>query len=407
MARPGRRAFALLAGALLLFAVGTNVQAGWLIVLASLMAGAVLAGVLLPPFMVRRVEIQRRAPDRVFQGDEVRVDLDVTNVGGAKLSLTVADPHLGRARLFVPSLRRHERVRVTTRRRAGRRGPNETRTVMVSSSAPFGVAIARRRVAAPGRTIVYPRVVPVRIPLALQAAAEAGPRALARRGDGQDYLGVREYRAGDSMRHVHWPSSARTGSLMVREFEREHRSRLGIVVDASADDGTQDTPLDLACAVAASVAVSAMDAGLTVMLATQGSGGPRSLVPADRAEALEWLAGVRPDPTPLAEALHVLTREIASCDALVLAMPSWAGAGGGWGAFRPSGDAIAWLPAPAMAALVDASSFRRTRRSPAVLGETNLDELERSLRRRGAAAVRIGATEDLEVCLERLFAAAA
>jgi hypothetical protein len=60
-------------------------------------------------------------------------------------------------------------------------------------------------------------------------AAAAAPRA----GSGTELFGVREYRPGDSLRRIHWRSSARHGELVVREFEPPGVQTLGIFVDPS------------------------------------------------------------------------------------------------------------------------------------------------------------------------------
>jgi uncharacterized protein (DUF58 family) len=60
-------------------------------------------------------------------------------------------------------------------------------------------------------------------------ASTASPRA----GYGNEVFGVREYRAGDSLRRIHWRSSARHGELVVREFEPPGLQTLTILVDPS------------------------------------------------------------------------------------------------------------------------------------------------------------------------------
>src|SRR5439155_23569337 len=171
---PGRRALGLTVGALLLFAVGTNVQAGWLIVLASLLVGSVLVGMILPPFMVRGVRVERRAPTEAFQGDEVPVDLVVEGARrGVRLSLSVRDPNLGPTTVFVPVLRPGERTTLTSRRPALRRGMAEPCPMTISSSAPFGVARATRRANSTETTMVYPRLVPLRPRRLPHASAQA------------------------------------------------------------------------------------------------------------------------------------------------------------------------------------------------------------------------------------------
>ena len=41
---------------------------------------------------------------------------------------------------------------------------------------------------------------------------------------------LREYQPGDDLRHVHWKSTAKTGRLMVRQYEESRRSRMAVVL---------------------------------------------------------------------------------------------------------------------------------------------------------------------------------
>ncbi len=68
--------------------------------------------------------------------------------------------------------------------------------------------------------IVYPAPIPVSLEISPATGwgtseMEAGKH----RGSGIEPRGIREYVEGDPMRYVHWPSSARTGALMVKDFE--------------------------------------------------------------------------------------------------------------------------------------------------------------------------------------------
>jgi uncharacterized protein (DUF58 family) len=51
------------------------------------------------------------------------------------------------------------------------------------------------------------------------------------KGRGQDLYSLRDYVHTDSARLVHWKATARSGSLMVREFTREEDSRVLLVLD--------------------------------------------------------------------------------------------------------------------------------------------------------------------------------
>ena len=68
-------------------------------------------------------------------------------------------------------------------------------------------------------------------------------------GDGEQLRELREHRAGDPLRRVAWKATAKRGRLMVREYEREERDVVWLVLDASIELGAGnpgDTPLDRA-----------------------------------------------------------------------------------------------------------------------------------------------------------------
>jgi uncharacterized protein (DUF58 family) len=76
-----------------------------------------------------------------------------------------------------------------------------------------------------------------------------GEYTVNRPGDGFDFYGLREYADGDSFRDINWKASAKTGDIMVNEFELSTGSEITILVDGRAitDVGPEDrTPFVLA-----------------------------------------------------------------------------------------------------------------------------------------------------------------
>jgi uncharacterized protein (DUF58 family) len=327
MLRPRKRAAGLLLGAGILFFLGSNVQAGWLFVLAAFLIGAVLAGVVLPGRMLRGLKVERRAPDLVHQNDEALVDLMVTNRSrGMRLSILIEDTHLSASTIFLPSVAPGETVEVTTSRPGLRRGWNGPSETTLRTVAPFGIAERRRRVSIEGRTLVLPMVVPLGEQSFIEPVAtnDNAIHSWPRVGRGPEYLGIREYRPGDSMRHVHWPSTARTGSVMVREFEQETTRRMAIVVDTSRDAGGVWTPLDRCCCAAASIALAARAHGHGARLVMAEEGRPEVLSRADDNELLERLALLQPDARlPFASLLGGLGSELRGVETVVLVLPTW------------------------------------------------------------------------------------
>ena len=177
-----------------------------------------------------------------------------------------------------------------------------------------------------GSTIVLPAVIPLG-PLPFLANASdpsRSSRSMPHRGSGPEYLGIREYRPGDSPRHVHWPSTARTGTVMVRELEEERTRRVALVVDTLADVGDIGTPLDACCTVAASIARVAIAEGHGIRTVAMRVG--RSVDvwdDVDEGPLRRRLAALVPDGVPLAETLDRASEAFRDVDVVVLVFPTW------------------------------------------------------------------------------------
>lgn len=94
------------------------------------------------------------------------------------------------------------------------------------------------------------------------------------RGDGSDLRELREHRPGDPFRRIAWKASARRGTLLVREFEREERDIAWIVLDASVElwaGPLGRAPLDIAIDEAASLCARYLSRGDRVGVAIFGA----------------------------------------------------------------------------------------------------------------------------------------
>jgi hypothetical protein len=87
---------------------------------------------------------------------------------------------------------------------------------------------------------------------------------------------IREYVAGDSRRQIHWRSTAKTGRLMVRQYEESRRSRMAIVLASAESEFLDDDEFELAVACAASLGLRAVRDARDVVIAT-GSEVPRAV----------------------------------------------------------------------------------------------------------------------------------
>ena len=121
----------------------------------------------------------------------------------------------------------------------------------------FGFLKACRRVVAPVDSLV---VLPKRYQLPeLQLEGEAeyqpGGVALANSiGQAEEFIGLREYRAGDPPRQLHYKSWARTGKPIIKETVDEYLPRYAVVLDTFADHDPAGE-FEAAVSIAASYAV--------------------------------------------------------------------------------------------------------------------------------------------------------
>ena len=100
---------------------------------------------------------------------------------------------------------------------------------------PFGLQRVTVPLGEAGVLVVYPRLVDLdRLFSETGARAHEGRRMLLRRPSGFDLHGVREYEEGESLRRVHWRSTARRGQLMVKELEDAPRDETAVVLDTDA-----------------------------------------------------------------------------------------------------------------------------------------------------------------------------
>ena len=379
-----KRAAGLAVGAATLFLLGTNVEAGWLFVLCALMLGTIVTGMVLPRRMLRGIEVERRAAEEVVQGDETPVELIVTNRGrGVRLGVGLDDPHLAATSLYLTKILPGERVEIDTARVAAKRGVHEGSVVTLRSVAPFGVAERRRKLPVAGSTTVLPAVLPLGpLPfLGRGSDPQRMARSTARRGGGPEYLGVREYRPGDSQRHVHWPSTARTGTVMVRELEEERSRRLAIMVDTLTDVGGTGTPLDACCTAAASIAREAVAEGHGIR--SIAATGRNDVVIADDVDELGFrrrLASLEPDGTTFAGLISRAGDALAGVDTVVLVFPTWRSNGDGPLEEKVEELAASGMHVVALVVEVDPALGRRV----ATLRSDEVDRLATALSTAGA-----------------------
>jgi len=136
-----------------------------------------------------------------------------------------------------------------------RRGLLRFAGISLARRDPFGLFRGFVRKALPQTVIVLPKRYPLPA-LALPGASEYQPGGITMAssiGESEEFVSLRDYRPGDPLRRVHWRSWARTGRLIVKEYQAEFFVRHALVLDTFAGPDRLEE-LEEAISVAASFA---------------------------------------------------------------------------------------------------------------------------------------------------------
>ena len=150
---------------------------------------------------------------------------------------------VARARGDHAAVRSGEAVRVSMSLVPQRRGVIRLSDLRVRLPDPFGLFQRCSKVESRGDTlVVLPRR--YRLPdleLPGEARFQLGGEAVSNTtGQSGEFLGLRDYRSGDALRHIHWKGWAKTGRPIVKEFEDVCFPRYGLVLDHFAEHGDND-----------------------------------------------------------------------------------------------------------------------------------------------------------------------
>ncbi len=224
-------------------------------------------------FSARAYDIDLDVPhDRVVAGTPVEGTLVVANIGRAPALPGRVDVPVGEGLVdvHVPLLRhghRHtEQVVVPTHRR-GIITVGPARTVRGD---PLGILQREGTWAGTHTLYVHPVTTTLRSTTTgfIRDLEGAASRTIV---DADfSFHAIRPYAPGDSQRQIHWKSTAKTGALMVRQYEETRRSRMVIALALAEDEYSGDDEFELAVSAAASLGIRGIRDGRDVDVVVGG-----------------------------------------------------------------------------------------------------------------------------------------
>ncbi|MBI3354713.1 MAG: DUF58 domain-containing protein [Nitrospirae bacterium] len=268
---------------ILFFLIAWNRAANLLYVMFALLTATLIIAHILPRYSLRDVLATRSIPSTAFEDDEVDVEVCVQNKGWMSRymievvdSIPAAEPDSRSPMTFIARLPKRQNRKYSFKLSCYKRGEYTVGPLTVRSSYPLGISSIEKPLPEGIQTLlVYPQVFDIeRFPLiAASNTPMVGVESVMIAGGSDEFFGTREYRQGDSLRHIHWLSTARHSELIVKEFEIRSSTEATLIIDLhkKSDIGTgKETTLEYAVKIAASIARYVLERGHSFQLIGYG-----------------------------------------------------------------------------------------------------------------------------------------
>jgi uncharacterized protein (DUF58 family) len=233
------RTFILALLIFLLLFVGLATLRPLVVALAFPLVLYLLAGLWRAPERVDLRAERSLSGERVKTGDEVKVNLKVSNFGSALEEILLEDQVPNGLEVVEGSTRRLVALpsggSVTwTYALRGRRGYYGLRKVHATVGESLGVALAEQDLPTDGQLFILPPVLRLRR-VAIQPRRTrifSGTIPARQGGSGVEFFDVREYQQGDSPRWINWRATARhPQDIFSNQFEQERAADVGLILD--------------------------------------------------------------------------------------------------------------------------------------------------------------------------------
>jgi uncharacterized protein (DUF58 family) len=286
--RARRKVIVLLVLTAVAYFSAINRDQTFLWVIPALLSATLITGFAWPRWLVKKLKVSRSGPQRAAEGETIRFVIEVENEGLLPRFMVEIVDHLpfagwsdppasARQTLgMVATLAGRRRQRFEVPVVCEKRGYYRLGPIGLASSFPLGLTEARATRDEERQSLtIYPDLFQV-MSLPLQGAPSQihrGGYLLPEGAGAAEFSGLREYRRGDHPRHIHWPTTARLGELMVREYEPLASACLYLLLDQAVESNIglgRESTFEYAVRIAASLGRAAASQNIRSRLAGDG-----------------------------------------------------------------------------------------------------------------------------------------
>lgn len=271
-----------LAGTGMIGFAGVNADINLLMALFGLCLGAIMVSVFWGWFTLRGITVSRVTPDVLLarQSFVIRYSLESRHRWWAARGIHVvdilsADAPMAQPEAFVSYLPPGETITLHVPAICHARGRVQFTQIGVATRFPFGLFTKYLGIDQPHELTVFPELGTLQHDVtgtSRLGEVAVGDGGVSRRAGDDEYFGLREYRAGDNPRRIHWRRTAALGQLMVREMSRNEAQQVWVIVDTHIDEPGSPVAdrLEIAISGAATVICDLLERGAKVGLVCNG-----------------------------------------------------------------------------------------------------------------------------------------
>jgi len=239
------------------------------LILSAMLAATLMSG-LVSRLDLAGLHLTLGLPDHIFAGRPSLARVGLQNpkllIPSFAIRVQASDPDEGfqLQSVYFPVIAAKESVAASAEVVFVRRGKYHGSGVDLVTRFPFGLVERRAKLELKDRMIAYPNV---RLTPEAQRALNSLKHTAMNRmaGDSHDLYRVRPALASDGARFIHWKASAGSPELWVREFTREERLSVRLVLDRRT---SSSEAFENAVAACAAVAWKLAEEGADITLAT-------------------------------------------------------------------------------------------------------------------------------------------
>lgn len=250
---------------IVLFALAALLRIDFFFTILYLFIGVYLVTRFWSHRMLKALKISRRVQERAFLGETIDVSLTVENLGHLPVPWLMITETFSDV-LSTPSFLKEvitlggkSSYKINYQLTARRRGYYNIGPLVIEAGDLLAITQKMQEQFEPDHIIIYPKILQIAQPkLPTFSPQVVMPTPVPLFQDPNRVIGVRNYIEGDNPRYIHWPATATTGQMLVKQFQtaiaRESIIFLNMDRAEYGRPGQADIAIELAIVAAASLA---------------------------------------------------------------------------------------------------------------------------------------------------------